>query len=182
LWDPRILALEDDTSEVSLRLKPDALAADPPPDLAVAGPFASSKERIVIPTAEAERTLHLPRDTPLACLRRAGTWMPIGTVGQHPAALVGNEEVVFAFDPTDLIARYLNMMDTTVAADVLDWMAGCALRAVGFRPEGTRPALRPVAHPPPRRRRRRVRRRPCPRLRCARRGPQAGARPAHLLH
>ncbi|MBM4042716.1 MAG: hypothetical protein FJ290_29870 [Planctomycetes bacterium] len=133
-WDPRILALQDDDSEVALYLKPDALAAAPPPDLAAAGPFASSKERIVIPTAEAERTLHLPRDTRLACLRPAGTWMPIGTVGQHPAALVGNEEVVFAFDPTDLIARYLNMMDTTVAADVLDWMAGCALRSVGLRP------------------------------------------------
>ncbi len=133
-WDPRILALEDDTSEVALWLKPDALAAAPPPDLAVAGPFASSKERIVIPTAEAERALHLPRDTRLACLRPAGTWMPIGTVGQHPAALVGNEEAAFAFDPTDLIGRYLNMMDTTVAADVLDWMAGCALRAVGLRP------------------------------------------------
>ncbi len=127
-WDPRVLSLEDDEAEVTLRLRPEASAES----------FASSKERIVIPTTSGSRRLHLPRDTRLACLRAEGTRMPLGTVGQHPAALVGDEEVTFAFDPTDLIARYLNMMDTGVTADVLDWMVGCALRATGRRPPAPR--------------------------------------------
>jgi|GEM_PF-2308250 len=132
-WDPRILALEDDAVQVTLRLKADALAAAPPQGIAVSGPFASSKERIVIPTTTGTRTLHLPRDTRLACLASAD-WTPAGTLGQHPAALVGDNEAVFAFDPTDLIGRYLNMMDTTVTSDVLDWMVRCILIAAGRRP------------------------------------------------
>ncbi|HUT35320.1 MAG TPA: hypothetical protein VNE39_17655 [Planctomycetota bacterium] len=133
-WDPRILALEDDAAHVTLRLKTDALAAAPPQRVAVSGPFASSKERIVLPTAEGAITLHLSRDTRLAYLAGGEGWTPVGTVGQHPAALVGDGEVVFAFDPTDLIARYLNMMDATVTADVLDWVIRCVLQAAGRGP------------------------------------------------
>ncbi len=129
-WDPRVLAL-DDAAQVTLRLKADALAASPPQGVVLSGPFASSKERLILPNDVGTLNLHLPRDTRLVCLS-GDEWAAVGTVGQHPAALAGDDEVVFAFDPTDLIGRYLNMMDTSVTADVLDWVVNCALRAHGL--------------------------------------------------
>jgi len=134
-WDPRILRLGSLRLRMTLWLGGGSLAEAKPKGLSVSGPFASSKERIVIPTTTGARTLHLPRDTRLVGLAADGRgWTPVGTVGQHPAALVRRGEVVFAFDPTDLIGRYLNMMDTGVTADVLDWMVRCVLVAAGQRP------------------------------------------------
>jgi len=137
-WDPRVLRLHADRAQVRLWMNPESLAEKPPEGLSVAGPFASSKERIVIPTSAGSRTLHLPRDTRLVYLTPGDGWEPVGTIGQHPAALVRQGGAAFAFDPTDVIHRYLNMMDTGVTADVLDWAVCCLLRATGRKPSKPR--------------------------------------------
>ncbi|MBM4050617.1 MAG: hypothetical protein FJ279_36435, partial [Planctomycetes bacterium] len=142
LWDPRVLKLAADRSEVRLWLRPEAhqaKGAGLPSGISLGGVFISSKERIVIPTSVERRTLHLPHGLSLAYLKSEDGWQAVGTVGQHPAALVRRGAVVFAFDPTALIGRYLNMMDIGITADILDWMVVCVLQAGGHR------ARKPVA-------------------------------------
>ncbi|MBM4086578.1 MAG: hypothetical protein FJ272_17480, partial [Planctomycetes bacterium] len=87
----------------------------------------------MIPTSVGTRTLHLPHGLSLAYLKPEDGWQVVGTVGQHPAALVRKGAVVFAFDPTALMGRYLNMMDIRLTADILDWMVGCVLLAAGHK-------------------------------------------------
>ena len=131
LWDPQLLSAETaDTARI--RLNPAAFLNEERPDgLELSGLIPSSKESIQLPPGSSGRQLHLPRAMQFVHLSPDDSWEAVGRVGQWPLAVYREGEAVFSLDPTLLVQHHLNMMDTGIAADIIDLVVRCILGAMG---------------------------------------------------
>lgn len=109
--------------------------------VAVNGPFGSQKERVIFPSPRiGRRTVYL--SFPCYRMRVSNEWKVLGTCAELPAVAVRSGKAIFAFDPVELIIRYLDMADPGVTADIIDLVVHSILSArgenAGFDSDDTR--------------------------------------------
>ena len=132
LFDPSVVVSQ--RKHIKLHLDLTSAEEGDHPGLTTAGVSEPQKECLEFASARVgKRVLHLP--TPYMRLNTAEDWSVLATCAELPGAVARPGMTAFAFDPTYLITKHLDMDEPDITADLIDLIVRAVLGARDVEPD-----------------------------------------------